>query len=245
MNKAIIPSIYQRLGEIVFLSACFSLLCVNGVMAEPKFQRTLTVTGNGMETIATTIAEVQLGVEVRGKNAAEVQAEIAKRTTAVVGVLQGKDITKLKTTGISLYPNYEQPDPNNGQTVLTGYTGTNTVSFRVPTERVGSLVDAAVEAGASRIDGVSFTATPEAIFTAKKSALRQASLNAQDQADAVLESLNLESKEVIKIEVDQARIEQPSPLAGDVRMASESKMSTPVIGGEQTVEASVTLQITY
>lgn len=238
---------YKRLVSLLFLSSFLSLVTINSAMAEPKLAKTLTVTGNGIETIATTIAEVNLGVEVQGKTAAEVQAEVAKRTSAVLDVLRAKDIKQLKTTGIQLSPNYnyDQVNQNNGQPLLTGYIGTNTVSFRIPTEQVGSLLDETVKAGASRVDGVSFTATPEAIFTAKKAALRKASINAQDQADVVLDTLNLTSKEIVKIEVDDARIEQPQPLERDRLYAAEAKVSTPVVGGEQTVEAFVTLQITY
>jgi uncharacterized protein YggE len=220
-------------------------MSVGSVMAEPELKRTLTVTGNGMESIATTVAEVSLGVEIQGKNAAEVQQEIATKTSAVVNILRSKNVEQLQTTGVRLNPNYEQVDPNNSRMVLTGYTGTNTVSFRISTEQVGTLLDETVKAGASRVDGVNFTAAPEAIFQAKKEALRKASINAQDQADIVLDTLNLTSKEIVKIEVDNARVSQPQAFARDELYVSESKVSTPVIAGEQTVEAAVTLQITY
>jgi uncharacterized protein len=236
---------YERLSLFLSLGSLLSLMSVGSVMAEPEIKRTLTVTGNGMESIATTVAEVSLGVEIQGKNAEEVQQEIANRTSAVVDVLRSKNVKQLETTGVRLYPNYEQIEQNNSQMVLTSYTGTNTVSFRISTEQVGTLLDETVKAGASRVDGVNFTASPEAIFMAKKEALRKASINAQDQADVVLDTLNLTSKEIVKIEVDSAQVSQPQALARDQLYASESKVSTPVIAGEQTVEASVTLQITY
>jgi uncharacterized protein len=245
INKPIVSyKFYERLSLFLFISSFLSMISVSSVMAEPEPARTLTVTGNGMESIATTIAEVGLGVEVRGKNAAEVQQEIAKRTSAVVNVLRSKDVEHLQTTGVRLYPNYEQVEQNSGQMILTGYTGSNTVSFRVSIEQVGVLLDETVEAGASRVDGVNFTATPEAIFNAKKEALRKATINAQDRADVVLDTLNLTSKEIIKIEMNDARVEQPQ-LARDAMYASEAKVNTPVIAGEQTVEASVTMQIAY
>jgi uncharacterized protein YggE len=249
VNRYLVPGkFYERVGLVFFLGGCLSLMvAVNSVMAEPKLARTLTVTGNGMKTIETTIAEVQLGVEIQGKTATEVQKEVAQRTSVVVDILRSKNVQQLKTTGVQLNPNYnyDQANQNNGQPVLTGYIGTNTVSFRISTNQVGTLLDETVKAGASRIDGISFRATPEAIFTAKKEALRKASINAQDQADIVLDTLNLTSKEIIKIEVDEARVEEPQYAARDQLSNLETKISTPVVGGEQTVEASVTLQITY
>jgi uncharacterized protein len=249
INRSIVSGKFHgRMGLILFIAGCLSLMvAVNSAMAEPKLAKTLTVTGNGMKTIETTIAEVQLGVEIQGKTATEVQEEVAQRTSVVVDLLRSKGVQKLKTTGVQLNPNYnyDQANQNNSQPVLTGYIGTNTVSFGISTDQVGTLLDETVKAGASRIDGISFRATPEAIFTAKKEALRKASINAQDQADIVLDALNLTSKEIIKIEVDEARVEEPQYAARDQVSVSEAKTSTPVVGGEQTVEASVTLQITY
>ena len=49
-----------------------------------------------------------------------------------------------------------------------GYVGKNIVSFTVDIDKVSNLLNQSINAGASRIDRVSFTATPEAIAKAKK-----------------------------------------------------------------------------
>jgi uncharacterized protein len=236
---------YQRLGKLLIISSLISLMLISPAIAQPELLKTITVTGNGMERIMTTLAQVRLGVEIQGKTAIEVQQEVAQRSSAVVNLLRSKKVEQLQTAGVLLNPTYGQVDEKSGQVILTGYIGTNTVSFRVPLEQVGSLLDETVKAGASRVDEVSFTATPEAIFTAKKEALRQASINAQDRANVVLDTLNLKSQEIVKIEVDDARVSQPNPLENQQFSVADSKMSTPIIGGEQTVQASVSLQISY
>ena len=71
-------------------------------MAQEKVLRTVTVTGEGIERIPTTLTQVQLGVEIQGKTATEVQEQVAKRTTAVVEFLRSRRVEKLQTTGISL-----------------------------------------------------------------------------------------------------------------------------------------------
>ncbi|MBC6433613.1 DUF541 domain-containing protein [Nostoc sp. HG1] len=48
----------------------------------------LEVTGQGEVTVPTTLTEVQLGIQVQGKTSTEVQEEVAKRSAAVVDVLQ-------------------------------------------------------------------------------------------------------------------------------------------------------------
>lgn len=234
----------QRFGILV---ACnlLNLTLINSAIAQPELLRTLIVTGNGIEKISTTIAEVKLGVEIRGKTAAEVQQEIALRTSDIVNLLRNKNVEQLQTTGVRLNPNYESLERNNNQRNITGYTGINIVSFRIPTDLVGNLLDEAVAAGASRVDGISFTATTEAISAAKEEALRKASINAQDQAEVVLETLDLTADEIVNIKVDRANIDRPQTFAAEQFALSEARVNTPIIGGEQTVEATVTLQISY
>ncbi len=236
---------YKGLGIVLVISILFSLISFYPAVAQPESLRTLTVAGNGIEKIATTLAEVNLGVEIRGKTATQVQQEIATRTSAVVDLLDSKDVQQLQTTGVRLNPNYEAIDEDNGQQVLTGYTGTNTVSFQIPTEQVGGLLDEAIGVGATRIDGISFTASPEAISEAQEEALRKAAMDAQAKGEVVLNTLNFASKGIINIKIDEANISQPRPLATGQFAVAESRASTPIIGGEQTVRGSVTLQMSY
>ena len=210
--------------------------------AQEQRLRTLTVTGRGIEVIPTTQTQVRLGVEVQGKTAAEVQQEAARRSSAVVELLRSRQVEKLETTGITLNPSYSY---ENNQQRLTGYTATNTVTFRINTQSAGTLLDDAVKAGATRIDGVSFVAAESAIESAQKQALKKATQDAQSQADAVLSSINLKRGEIVSIQVNGASAPPPMyrQLAGTRGVAAEA--TTPVVGGEQQIEASVTLQISY
>ncbi|WP_341732485.1 SIMPL domain-containing protein [Microcoleus sp. EPA2] len=210
--------------------------------AQEQRLRTLTVTGRGIEVIPTTQTQVRLGVEVQGKTAAEVQQEAARRSSAVVELLRSRQVEKLETTGITLNPSYSY---ENNQQRLTGYTATNTVTFRINTQSAGTLLDDAVNAGATRIDGVSFVAVESAIESARKQALKTATQDAKSQADAVLSALNLKRGEIVNIQVNGASAPPPMyrQLAGTRGVAAEA--TTPVVGGEQQIEASVTLQISY
>lgn len=207
--------------------------------------RTLTVNGRGVETIPTTLSVVRLGVEIQEKTATAAQQEAAKRSNAVVALLKSRQqVEKLETTGISLNPVYSY---NNNTQKLTGYTATNTVSFRIPTESIGNLLDESVRVGATRIESISFVATDSAILAAEQEALKKATQNAQQQANSVLGALNFTAKEIVSIQINNASPPPPQPLVqyeGADRIAT-AKATTPVIGGEQKVEASVTLQISY
>ena len=237
MNKKI-----EQIGKLIAIGSFLSGVLINPALAEEQLLSTLTVTGSGVEKIATTITEVRLGVEVRDQTAAEVQQQVAKQTSAVVDLLRAKNVEQLQTTGIQLQPNYNY---SNNQRNLVGYIGINKVSFRLKTEEVGALLDEAVNAGVSRIDGINFTATPEAIAEAEKEALRQATIEARAMADVVFKTLNLTSKEIVSIQVNQANVPSPMPLSVAKFSQANAEATTPIIGGEQTVRASVTLQISY
>ena len=226
---------------------CLTLTLVSFVRLDPAVAqeqriRTLTVTGRGVEAIPTTQTLVRLGVEVQGKTAAEVQQEAAKRSSAVVELLRSRQVEKLETAGINLSPNYS--NENNQQRII-GYTATNTVSFRINTASAGTLLDDAVNAGATRIDGVSFAAAESAIEQAQKQALKKATQDAQSQADAVLSALSLKRGEILGIQVNGAIASPQEARFRQVEARIASFATTPVVGGEQQVDASVTLQISY
>lgn len=219
-----------------------SLCLIPPAIAQEKLLRTLTVSGRGTEFIPTTLTQVRLGVEAQGKTANEVQQVVAQRSNAVVNLLRSRKVEKLETTGINLNPAYRY---DNGNQILTGYNASNIVSFRVATSKAGTLLDDAVKAGASRIDGVSFVATEDAIAGAQKVALKEATQDAQSQADAVLNVLNLTRRDVVGIQINSASAPPPRPLRADAMELKANAAPSPVIGGEQQVEASVTLQISY
>jgi uncharacterized protein YggE len=243
MNQILLATNSKRLQIFSVTVSLMTMALINPVNAQEKLLRTLTVTGRGVESIQTTKTQVQLGVEVQGKSATGVQEDAAKRSAAVVQLLKSRNVEKLETSGISLNPIYSY---ENNQQRLTGYSASNTVSFRLPTEQAGQLLDDAVKVGATRINGVSFTASEQAIASAQKLALRKATQEAQSQAEAVLSSLNLTRKEIVNIQVNGATPPPPMPMfTGRDVVESRLAAKTPVEGGEQKVEASVTLQISY
>jgi uncharacterized protein len=228
----------------VALLFCISFTQPSLANEKERMYRTLTVSGQGVETIPTTLTLVNLGVEVQGKTAEEVQKEAARRSSSVVALLKSRNVEKLQTTGINLNPVYNY---SNNTQKITGYSASNTVIFRVTTDKAGTLLDDAVKSGASQINGVSFIATDEAIAQAQKQALKKATQEAQQQAEAVFVTLGFKAKEVVSIQINGASAPPPPPMLQQTRDAkfAANEASTPVVGGEQKVEASVTLQISY
>lgn len=227
----------------LFLISCIIYIEPGLAQDKEKFLRTLTVSGRGVETIPTTLSQVSMSVEVQAETAQSAQQEAARRASAVVALLKTRNVEKLQTSGIRLNPVYSYTD--NVQRI-TGYTANNTVMFIMATQGVGMLLDEAVKVGATQINSVTFIASDQAIASAQKQALRQATQDAQEQANAVLSTLGFQSQEVVSIQINGATAPPPPMLErAEVVKLANTDFSTPVIGGEQQVEASVTLQIRY
>lgn len=205
--------------------------------------RTLTVAGKGTINIPTTMTAVRLGVEIQGKTAQAVQQQVAKRSQTVLELLKARKVEKLETTGINLNPNYSYKD---GKQTITGYSGSNIVSFRINTEKSGTLLDDAIKAGATKIDGISFIASDEAIAQAQQQAIQKASDDAKKQATSALAALNLKQQEVIGVQINNANPPMPFTYSIPAALSQTAESAkTPVVGGEQKVEQTVTLQIRY
>ncbi|ESA36200.1 membrane protein [Leptolyngbya sp. Heron Island J] len=238
-----LPSAGVVLGLTALVVGVMNTAKVAPVRAQEPIARVLTVTGEGSESTPATLARVQMGVTAQGENAEAVQQEIAQRSAAVIELLRSQNVDQLQTTGIRLNPQYNY---DGNQPRITGYTGSNTVSFQMPTDEVGTLLDDAIATGANQINSVSFVAADDAIDAARDTALQEATADAQAQADVVLQSLNLSAQEIVGIQVNNANPPMPIPFAAQARLADAvSEATTPVEGGEQTVNARVTLQIRY
>jgi uncharacterized protein len=80
--------------------------------------------------------------------------------------------------------------------------------------------------------------------------LKEATQDAQEQADAVLSVLNLTRKEIVGIQLNGASAPVPPPVALEARADIVGKdllqsRLTAVVSGEQEINATVTLQIRY
>ncbi|MEH2302779.1 MAG: SIMPL domain-containing protein [Nostoc sp.] len=206
----------------------------------PNTAQILKVTGQGEVTVPTTLTEVQLGIQIDGKTATEVQQETAQRSTAVVDVLQKLGAQELQTTSIQLNPVY------NDSQILTGFTELNTLQFELPTARAGAAIDTAIQAGANLIQNISFTASDQALQQARLQVLSEAVKDAQAQAGAVFSTLKLTPGKIIDININSADNPSPSPLVFNAtNNAFATGTRTPLIGGTQTIEGSVSLDIAY
>ncbi len=211
--------------------------------AQTDTSRTLEVTGQGVISIPTNTAQIQVGIEIEGTTATEVQQAIAQRSSEVVEQLNQLGVIDLQTISISLFPeiDYEQDD-----SPVVGFIGRNELQFEIATEQAGETIDAAIQAGANIIQDVSFIAPETELNQARLDALELAVQDAQVKATSVLNNLGLQPLEIVDIDI----IEVSSPRSNLPFLEFEAAdlafdRSTPIIGGDQDVIASVALDINY
>jgi uncharacterized protein len=212
-------------------------------------KRTITVSGTGIATLAPDLARFNVGVQEQGKNLTEVQGTVARETDTIFNALVKAGLDKdkdLKTSGYSVQPIYDYP--KDKAPVVSGYRVSNTVNATVRgldtnPNKVGPIIDAAVQAGATNIGNITFTLTdPE---QAGKVARDAAMKNAQAKADALAQAGGAKLGMVITVS-DQSVTPAPPrdvPVAAAAPAAGVAAPPTQIQPGETTV--TVTVNVTY
>jgi hypothetical protein len=227
-----------------------SLFVSTSVMAgDDDNRRLVQVSGKGSVTLPATSATVQLAVEATARTAREAQTKVAGKASAVVAFLKAEKPESLYTSGISLNPQYDY-QPDGKPPVLRGFTASNSVTARLPVDKAGKVLDGAVQAGATSIQSLTFDADDARIREARLEAIRKAVTDARTQADAALDALGEKADSVDSIAIAaDSFVPQPVLYKAERMMAMAADggaaPSSPVMGQEQKVEVSVTLQVRY
>ena len=209
--------------------------------AQTDNSRILEVTGQGIVSVPTSTAQVQVGIEVEGATASEVQQEIAQLSSAVVDQLNQLGVEELQTIRISLEPRIQFDE---GESTVVGFTGRNVLQFEIPTEQAGETIDLAIQAGANLIQNINFIAPETELNQARLDALQLAVQDAQNQAIPVFNTLDLKPLEIIDIDI--IGVNSPPSASPFLELRSAAfDASTPIIGGPQEVIANVALDISY
>lgn len=198
--------------------------------------RTVTVTGSATIRSAPDEAVVTLGVETQAPTAQEVMQQNAAKMTDVIRALLDLGIGQdaIATTGINLWPNYT----DSGR-VIVSYTAQNQVSVTIrDMERIGRVIDTAVEAGANLTSGVMFQLSDE--NQGRDTALEAAMADARHKAEVLAAAGDASLGQVISIQETSSGF--PPPVF-DYRMAAAEAAVTPV--SPPTLETQVTVTVVW
>jgi len=203
---------------------------------------TVVTTGEAIVRRAPDRAFVTAAVESRARNPRDAQRDNAEAMTAVQQRILSSGIPKdaVRTLGYNIQQEF---DYVGGRRVTRGYVARNAVEVRVDVlERVGDLLDAVVEAGATAVRGVRFDLQDRA--SAEREALRLAVVDARGRAEAAAAGAGRAIDRILKIDGTQrdTRPLIPMPMIA-MREAAQAEPTTPVEGGEIEIHAYVTLTV--
>jgi len=234
----------MRRSTIPFLCALLALPAA--VWGQESAPRTIAVHGEGTVHVDPDHALVRVGVESEAARAGDAQAEtnrIANGILAAVGEL-GIAAENIQTARLSLYPVYDDrpPDGPRGEPTVTGYRATNTVTIDLDDlSRIGSVVDAAIAAGANRVEGLEFDLRDAT--AARSRALAAAVEDARSKAEAIADALGVGLGAVVET-MEQGVSSPPIPFMFRTEAALAQDISTPISAGRIQITASLTIRYT-
>ena len=149
---------------------------------------TVSVNGNGLVTITPDAASISVGVNVIDANLTEAQAAATSSMTAVIDALKAAGVEEkdIQTTNYSVSV-LQEYDTNGLPARVSGYQVNNQVNVMVrDLDKLGTVLDEAVKAGANSIYGVSFIVSDSsaAATQARAAAIADATKKAREIADA-------------------------------------------------------------
>ncbi len=155
--------------------------------------RLISVSGTVTKTAGPEIAYISLSIETLDKSASKSQSDNAVLANEVMAALESLGIPSddIETSSYNLREEWEWNDELRKSESI-GYKTSNTIRVTVrDLDSVGSVVDAAVSAGANRVDSVSFALTKQTQSDLKTAALKEAAENAREKAQSIASGLGV------------------------------------------------------
>ncbi|HKZ80346.1 MAG TPA: SIMPL domain-containing protein [Pyrinomonadaceae bacterium] len=187
------------------------------------------VSGDSIVQAQPDTAVITLAVVTQAKRALDAQQENANKSDAVVRALKAAAGAgaEVKTSGYSVQP--QRVYKENQPPTIVGYEARNSVTVTLgDLTKVGTVIDAAAQAGANDITGISFTLRKDR--PARDEALSQATREAVAKAQVIAQALGGRVSRIV--EVQEEGTIRPRPVyQGDL-----ATFGTKVAGAPTPVE---------
>lgn len=208
----------------------------------------LSTSGRATVTRTPDTAEVSVGVVTTAKTSLDAQDLLNRQMDRVTNQVKAIALAGLtiQTQGLNLQPEFEpmhQSTPEKMPRII-GYRASITINIRTSEpKRVGAVVDAAINAGANQIYGISFFLKDDA--EAQREAVANAAKDARAKVEAMAGAMGLK---VVRILNATTNTSMARPMFQNMAMMAEaapmrSVAATPVEIGESSVYAEVTLEV--
>lgn len=157
------------------------------------------VSGDSIVQAQPDTAVITLAVVTQAKRALDAQQENANKSDAVVRALKAAAGAgaEVKTSGYSVQP--QRVYKENQPPTIVGYEARNSVTVTLSDlTKVGTIIDAAAQAGANDITGISFTLRKDR--PARDEALSQATREAVAKAQVIAQALGGRVSRIVEVQ---------------------------------------------
>ncbi len=230
---------------VLFLSALVFFILASESSAQQKNNAdnrltTVTVSGDARVMAEPDTAIVSVSVVTQNRNAVEAQQQNASQTTAVINALKraAGSGAEIKTSGYALVP--QRVYKENQPPTITGYEARNSITVTLnDLTRVGAVIDAATQAGANNIDGVSFTLRRDQ--AARGRALTEATREAIGKANTLAQTLGGRVVRIVAVQEGGTNLPRPVIYAQQESFAKVAAADTPIEVGTLEINSQVQL----
>jgi uncharacterized protein YggE len=198
---------------------------------------TVTVSADATVERSPDRATVTVAAVGRGDTASAARDELSGDADDIESALEdeGANVTSSR---FSIQPEYEYTSEGTEQ---VGYVAVHTIEAETSdVDGVGSLVDAAVDSGADRVDGISYGLSEETRAAAGDEARTQAMEDARANADTLATAEDRSVGDALTIQTGR---ESEGPVYAEAAYAADTGGSTSISPGPLTVRTTVT--VTY
>ena len=201
---------------------------------------TVSVSGIGRAALAPDRASFSVGVQSMGPTVAAAVQDNNQRVAAVVAAMRklGASDREIRTSQLSIYPQQDH-QPNRAPRIVGYQVSNNVTVVRNDPAEVGRYLQAAVDAGANTVSGVSFTVSDPA--RGRDAALQAAFADARAKADVLARAAGRTIGRALAITEGTAVTPPPYPMARGAVMLEAAKMDVPVEAGAEEITFSVSV----
>lgn len=204
----------------------------------------LSVTGQGEVSAAPDQAIMSVGAVAQDKQAAAAQSQVNEAMQKVIAAIKDLGIAdeRIRTAMVSLQAVYDSSkmpvsSSRGGEPRIVGFRASNTIAVQIDQMgQIGSVIDAAMNAGANSIEGIVFQLKDDQ--QARQQALKKAAEIAQAKAQALAAAMNVKLGDVQTISEGGVNVIEPMYRQREMLGLA----ATPIQAGQVEVQANVTVQ---
>lgn len=244
----------KSIATILVLLVAAALLSVPAAAEDSVKDKVILVSGNGYSETSPDKVTITFGVQKTDPDAKKAQTENAEAVDKIIRALKNAGIKEenIKTSGYSIYSyaisEYQTGPWKTGTVVYEVTNSVQIISYDV--DKAGSYIDLAVDAGANKVNGLSFGLSNEKQIIERNKAIISAVKAAKADADSVASALGILITGTGKISVDQSYTPVSYPTSSTYAKAGEAMdaavgVPTTIQSGEIKTTASVSIAYMY